>query len=161
MLHLIIGKTSGIKSCIVTARIFRIFGIKIKSPFILYFPIKPTKDNESFLINNPYSRNSTEAEYGVKSKEGMLESPIGVLVAMKQYQGTQRAFCVWAYYCNRDSIVTARPLYRAEYLTRNAPSVDSIRKWIQMFRNTSVTITKSKHSLVQSATRKISKKWMC
>lgn len=59
---------------------------------------------------------------------------------MEPYPGTHRAFCVLAYYRNGCLIVTAQRMYRAEYSTRNAPSDDSIRKWIRMFENTGATV---------------------
>ena len=59
---------------------------------------------------------------------------------METYAGPHRAFSVRSYYRNGDSIVTAQRLYRAEYGTRNAPSENSIRRWIHMFVNTGATI---------------------
>lgn len=65
---------------------------------------------------------------------------LGDSVAMETYAGPHRTFCVRAYFRNGDSIVTAQRLYRAEYHTRNAPSENSIRRWIHMFENTGTTI---------------------
>lgn len=62
---------------------------------------------------------------------------------MDPFTGAQRAFCVRVYYANNNSVTIARRKYRAHFHLRDiseAPSANSIRKWIKMFEETGSTV---------------------
>jgi len=64
---------------------------------------------------------------------------------MASFNEKQRAFCVREYYRNNDSSTVAQRKFCAHYNIRHknkAPSIQSIKKWVQKFEETGSTIDK-------------------
>lgn len=74
---------------------------------------------------------------------GLRSSVLGNLVAMDNFTGAQRAFCVKHYYKNGDSCAIVRRLFRREFKLHDlnqCPKESVIRSWVRKFETTGSTL---------------------
>lgn len=67
-----------------------------------------------------------------------FKGPIIVILTTLLQKPFSRAFCIRAYYPNE--VILAQRLYHAEFNVWRAPKEHMIRRWVQMFEDTSDTI---------------------